>query len=364
MPEKVMPGPVSGANGIREAVCVHTKKIIDSCKDKDCLEDLRVYLGGASQEVIERASCVKNAKAELLYVSTDVEPVGFNRGFYTVDARYYYLVTAEAYVGAVRPIEITGLAVFDKRVILYGGEGGAKTFSSKVVFDSPDAPVLPRVDQPTVVVEAVDPLVLGVKLVDPCDSHCCGCNCNCNCNNHCGCGCNDCGDCGGVGGCYNECPLFDVPNCIASCLDSEICFRDDTKRLYICLGQFSIIRMERDTQLLIPAYDYCVPCKDCPGEQDGDCGCVQNPCQLFKQVRFPMEEFFPIPKVAPPYDNGGCGCGCCDCCDCCDCCNCDGNHDSCIMPREDSGCSDGCGNSSGGGCSGNNGGRNGGYGRH
>ena len=28
---------------ITEAVCVHTRKIYDSCRDKDCAEDLRVY---------------------------------------------------------------------------------------------------------------------------------------------------------------------------------------------------------------------------------------------------------------------------------------------------------------------------------
>ena len=35
MPEKVVPGPVQDAACIREAVCIHTKKIYDSCKDKD-----------------------------------------------------------------------------------------------------------------------------------------------------------------------------------------------------------------------------------------------------------------------------------------------------------------------------------------
>lgn len=35
MPEKVMPGPVQDSACIREAVCIHTKKIYDSCKEKD-----------------------------------------------------------------------------------------------------------------------------------------------------------------------------------------------------------------------------------------------------------------------------------------------------------------------------------------
>ena len=37
MPEKVVPGPVQDAACIREAVCIHTKKIYDSCRDKDCI---------------------------------------------------------------------------------------------------------------------------------------------------------------------------------------------------------------------------------------------------------------------------------------------------------------------------------------
>ena len=133
MPEKVAPGPVSDDRCIREAVCIHTKKIFDSCKDKDCIEDLRVYPTCGSQEVLDRALSVKAGTAELLYAYIDVEPVGFNRGFYTVDVRYFYRITADAFIRAARPIEVCGLAVFDKRAILFGSEGGAKSFSS----DSP-----------------------------------------------------------------------------------------------------------------------------------------------------------------------------------------------------------------------------------
>ena len=35
MPEKVVPGPVGDAACIREAVCIHTKKIFDSCREED-----------------------------------------------------------------------------------------------------------------------------------------------------------------------------------------------------------------------------------------------------------------------------------------------------------------------------------------
>ena len=29
---------------LRQAMSIHTRKITDSCRDKDCIEDLRVYL--------------------------------------------------------------------------------------------------------------------------------------------------------------------------------------------------------------------------------------------------------------------------------------------------------------------------------
>ena len=276
MPEKVMPGPVSDTANIREAVCVHTKKIMDACRDKDCVEDLRVYLTQSSQCAIDRASCVKAGCAELLFVSTCVEPICFNKGFYTVDVRYFYRITADAFVGAARPVEVSGLAVFDKRVILFGSEGCSKTFTSEMSLDCADLQSLPQVNQPVAVVEAVDPLVLGLKLVDPCE-----CHCSC------------------------ECELSEIPPCICSCFGSDLAFTGEGKRLYVSLGQFSLIRLERDTQLLIPAYDYCIPDKECTC--DGG-SCEEDPCELFRHVKFPVNQFFPPDRVE---NAGGCGCGCC-----------------------------------------------------
>ena len=75
--------------GLREAVCIHTKKIYDSCRDKDCIEDLRVYPTRASQAVIDRALSVRGGRAELLQAYIDVEPASYNRGFYSVDTVSY-----------------------------------------------------------------------------------------------------------------------------------------------------------------------------------------------------------------------------------------------------------------------------------
>lgn len=68
----------------REAVCVHTDKIYDSCRDKDCLENVRVYLTGCGQDVVDKAINVKCTKAEIIWVFTDMDrskykKIGTNR---------------------------------------------------------------------------------------------------------------------------------------------------------------------------------------------------------------------------------------------------------------------------------------------
>ena len=278
MPEVVVPGPVTEERRIREAVCVHTKKIFDSCRDKDCIEDLRVYLTRSSQEAVDRAVSVKAGCAQLLYAYIDVESVTFNRGFYTVDVRYYYRISADAFVGTVRPVEVTGLAVFDKRVILFGSEGSAKIFSSKFRSGEPDIPMLRRSNLPEAVVEAVDPIVLDARLVES------------------GCSRRDC-----------DCDLCEVPPAISQCFGGELCGGDEGRRIYITLGQFSIVRLERDSQLLVPVYDYCMPEKEC------SCGSTDDPCSLFRNINFPVGEFFPPNTVALPedYEEAKNFCACC-----------------------------------------------------
>ena len=93
MPENGMPGPVCDLSSVRESVCIHTKKIYDSCRDKDCLENVRVYLTSCGQDIVDRAINVKCTKAEVIWVFTDIEAVPFNRGFYSVDLKYFFKVT-------------------------------------------------------------------------------------------------------------------------------------------------------------------------------------------------------------------------------------------------------------------------------
>ena len=95
-------------------------------------------------DVINHALSVKGGSADLLYVYVDVEPVNFNRGFYTVDMRFFYNVTLQAYTSCPAPVTVEGLCVFDKRAILFGSEGSAKIFSSKFRSGEPDIPMLRR----------------------------------------------------------------------------------------------------------------------------------------------------------------------------------------------------------------------------
>lgn len=277
MPEKVSPGPLRGNPPPREAVCIHTRKVYDSCRDKECLQDLRVYLTGTSQTLLDSAINVKPQSAQLLWTYIDVEPISYNRGFYTVDVKYFYRVTCDVFSGVGRPRPICGLATYDKRTVLFGSEGSARIFSSAYAPASQDIQNLERTNLPVAVVEVVDPVALGCKMTDACAS-------------------------------TSQEILADIPADICSCFDEDLVIGGEGRRLFVTLGQFSIIKLERDIQLLMPAYDFCMPQKECAGNPD-------DPCALFQNFRFPVDEFFP-PKASDfvqtstgqTVQSGGCGC--------------------------------------------------------
>ena len=119
-----------------DAVCVHTDKIYDQCRDKDCIADMRVYLTQEGQALVNEALNVKIRKAEIIWVYSDVEPVAFNRGYYSVDLKFFLRITLDVFTGLGRPAQVEGIATYDKKVILFGSEGNAKTFSSKFKEDA------------------------------------------------------------------------------------------------------------------------------------------------------------------------------------------------------------------------------------
>ncbi len=62
-----------GGDVLPQALSIHTRKITDACRDKDCIEDLRVYLTQSSQCTLDSASSVRVRCADLLYTYIDVE---------------------------------------------------------------------------------------------------------------------------------------------------------------------------------------------------------------------------------------------------------------------------------------------------
>jgi hypothetical protein len=66
------------------------------------------------------------------------------------------------------------------------------------------------------------------------------------------------------------------------------------KRVVATIGLFSIIKLARYVQLLIPAFDFCVPNKQCVAATDEDA------CGLFDTIDFPIDEFFPPQKADFP----------------------------------------------------------------
>ena len=143
-------------NDLQQALSIHTRKITDSCRDKDCIEDLRVYLTRGSQNILDSCAGAKVRCADLLYTYIDVEPVAFDRNHYCVEATFYYRVLADATVGACRPVTLHGVAVFSKRAVLCGEDSRARIFTSDTRLGGPDGVTVASVNRPTAVVEVTD----------------------------------------------------------------------------------------------------------------------------------------------------------------------------------------------------------------
>lgn len=262
---------VSDFSNVREAVCISTQKIMDACRDQNCSENVPVYLTCDSQQTLNCATSVKPRCAELLYADVDVEPVCYQDGHFCVNIQYFYRVIVDATLCSVRPATVYGLAITSQQAMLYGGENCARTFASSGLTNVQHSP--------RAVVSAVDPVLLNARIVDMC--HC---------------------KCPQIPACCCEGAL---PGVVREAFDDDLVFSDMERQLEVTLGQFSLVRLEQETQLLIPSYDYCMPSKEC---REGSCGNVENPCQAFARMKFPISEFFPTAEQRDDREECGCGC--------------------------------------------------------
>ena len=260
-----------------ETISIEANRILDSCRDRDCFEDVKVLLTDFGNELLERTTNIRAKDACITWTYIGIDPVRFNRGFYAVTIKFYVKILFEACLSGGRSQEFEGIAVLEKKVILYGGESNVSIFKS-----NPDAsdycsmpePCCSTKNTPIAVVEVVDPIVLNAKLKEACEKPCCHCCCN------------------------------DIPEHISASLSG--CLSDnDGRYISVSLGIFSVVRIVRPGQYLIHAAEYCVPDKECVAAEE------DNPCNLFRTMDFPTSEFCPsgyVQNNRTTEKGGKCGC--------------------------------------------------------
>lgn len=260
----------SADGSFKEAVCIDAGRVYDSCCDRDCLEDLRCLFTADAQALVNNAISVRLRTAEVLNVYIDVQPVNFNKGFYSCDLTFFFQLGFDLYTAPnTCPESVMGIATYSKRVILYGSDGNVKLFTNTVndVCETTN-PAVKSTNSPKCVVQAVDPIPLSARI-------------------------------GEIRDCYEN--VCCIPKCVCECVGGDVVTDTPTgtPTIFVTLGLFTVIQLIRNVQMLIPVYDFCIPEKVCTDSTD-------RPCDAFKKIKFPTEDFFP-PKS---YENQDCGCGC------------------------------------------------------
>ena len=248
---------VQGTGNFNEAVCIDAMRVYDSCSDKDCLEDLRVYFTPDKHDLIEHATNVRLRSTEVITVFLDLESVPFNKGFYSVDMTFFFNVCLDVFCPmATNSVIVNGVSIFSKRVVLYGSEGNVKMFTSDMAQDDVDAQSVLGDVLPKATCQVAEPISLSARICD----------------------------------CQSRCPesCCRIPDCICNHFGGQLDFATN-RSVYCTIGIFTIVQIVRNVQMLIPAYDFCIPEKECVTTSD-------NPCEMFRRIDFPTDEFFP-PKV-------------------------------------------------------------------
>lgn len=241
---------------IKEAVCIDANRVYDSCCDRDCLEDLRVFFTEETQALVNEATSVKMTGSKVLTVAIDVEPISFNKGYYSCDLTFTFLNDLDLYSSPNEiPTSVKGVSSFTKKVILYGSEGNVKLFTSDDNIAAP-APRLvgENTNNPKCVLQCVDPVALTSRLAEGSTDY----------------------------------PNVFFPAIVEEYLGGAVDTQptaDDTA-VYCTLGLFTIVQLMRDVQMLVPVYDYYIPEKQCDDILD-------TPCDVFRKIDFPTNDFFP-----------------------------------------------------------------------
>lgn len=279
-------GTSLGNNGsvfCKETVCIDCNRVLDSCRDKDCFENVKVYLTDLGQEIVDKTSNLRLKCAKVVSANVSISPIQFNCGFYQVNVRFYVKLVFEACTCGGKSQEFEGIAVCEKSVVLYGSEGNVRIFKSNpncsnFCNDSEENSDNSSSNLPVAVVETLDPVFLDYKILSK-DTHCkCCCCCSC---------------------------CEEIPDNVCYCLSGNLTNgEEDDKNLYVTLGFFSVIRIERPAQFLVQATEYNVPEKTCVAAEHND------PCAMFYNMDFPTNEFSPESDCSKltccNYNNNNC----------------------------------------------------------
>ncbi len=246
-----------------EAVPVKVNRVFDSCSDRDCLSNVQIQLDCGS--LSESVTLVKSRCVRVTDICMNVEPVPFNRGFYSIDLTYTFRVELMAYERACgSPTLISGTAFASKNVILYGGESSSKTFFSNAAPSQTDSKgncCCETLNLPTAAVQVVEPIALETRIGKAC-----------------------------------------------SCSKEEGVSASG-RTVIMTLGLFSVVELYRPATILVPTYEYTIPTKECHTD-------TESPCAVFDRIRFPAEEFSPGSVPGNSDSLPDCGCGCSDPGDC------------------------------------------------
>lgn len=220
-----------------------------------------MYFTNDAQCTIDSAACVRAKKAKVVGVTTDMEELPFKEGCYSCKLTFFVEIRFDVYSNVSEDCctTVCGLATFEKTVVLYGGEGNVQVFTGEYTGGCGCHLEMDSAGMPRCRVQVAEPVVLETAL-----SEACGCRC------------------------ASWCGCEAIPTRVMSRFGGNFVEVTGGKTVMITLGVFSVVQLVRDVQMLVPYYDDCIPCKEC------DCN-EETPCELFRKMSFPLEEFFPKP---------------------------------------------------------------------
>lgn len=245
--------------------CVDTYRIYDSCIGQECLRGLRVCFTDQGQRILNTANAVRIQDLKVIWVQILSEEVPFRTGYYSINLRYYFAVTVEVCLGLGVSSQIRGIACYDKNVLLYGGEGSVSIFTSDSHQNYCSAPPSfgstgCTTNAPRIVAEVAAPVGLEINLLDETPE--------------------------------DNCESCNIPAELAAQFEGSFNFSNPAieKTVYVTLGIFTLVRVERCAQLMLNTCTNCFPDKTCEGDTT-----FSDACSLFNSMSFPYEVFSPAP---------------------------------------------------------------------